>query len=165
MAKDVTRTITIRGKWIREFNRRYNLLNKDIREEIKRLDDEQRVGILLNQDFEFKMSPTAIAEFMVWLQGRIDLRIYDNKATPGTLRDDFWQNNILSTYKLRKQFDILFAKMTQENSDATNRLSGHSAQSGRKLTPAEQVNARKAARYGGESSRESSNLGAVVAVQ
>lgn len=50
-------------------------------------------------------------------------------------------------------------------SHAQNRFAGNAAKCGRKLTPAEQVIARKAARYGGDAAREPSDLGAVVAVQ
>ena len=79
--------------------------------------------------------------------------------------DAFWRTNVMAPAKLRKQFDILFAKMTQENFDAQNRLSGNPAQNGRKLTPAEQVSAAHAARYGGESAGESSTMDSLVAVQ
>ena len=33
--------------------------------------------------------------------------------------DDFWQNNILSTEKLRKQYDQLAMKMKKSNTDKT----------------------------------------------
>ena len=56
---------------------------------------------------------------------QIDLMIRLDKREPSVIeaviewcqQDEFWQNNILSTQKLRKQFDQLELKMNQDNGD------------------------------------------------
>ena len=55
----------------------------------------------------------------------IEKTIQINKRTPDEIekvikwcqKDDFWQNNILSTEKLRKQFDTLYLKMNERSND------------------------------------------------
>ena len=63
----------------------------------------------------------------IWAK-HIDLAIRIDNRTPEELRaviewcqgDSFWQNNILSTEKLRKQFDKLWMQMKGEE-NGTNR--------------------------------------------
>jgi len=59
----------------------------------------------------------------------IDLSIRIDKRTPDELRkviiwcqqDDFWKANILSTSKLRKQFDKLWVKMPKQEKSRTQK--------------------------------------------
>jgi len=59
----------------------------------------------------------------------IDLMIRIDKRDPGVIekiiiwcqQDDFWQNNILSTAKLRKQYDQLFMKMNATKNKKINK--------------------------------------------
>lgn len=68
--------------------------------------------------------------FQTWAK-HIDLMIRNDQRSPADIqrvidwcqRDPFWQNNILSTSKLREKFDQLLLKMESPNGD--NRVSNH----------------------------------------
>ncbi|MCK5641213.1 MAG: hypothetical protein KAJ19_10460 [Gammaproteobacteria bacterium] len=90
---DPTRTLGIRTKWQAENTRRFRALKGDINRFI--LKDESIVineSIVTNKTFDFASDPQSVAEFMVWLQGRIDARIFDNKDTA----QDVWQNKYIN---------------------------------------------------------------------
>lgn len=59
-------------------------------------------------------------------------------------RDSFWQSNILSPAKLRKQFDTLYPKFKAQRDEKDQRPTGHGGQpSAAKLTPAQRIAAKR----------------------
>ncbi|MCK5643134.1 MAG: hypothetical protein KAJ19_20160, partial [Gammaproteobacteria bacterium] len=85
IADDPTKTIAIRSTWNAAFTRRYRALKGDINRFI--LKSERTTNVA----FDFQSDPRSVAEFLVWLQGRIDARIFDNAATA----EDLWQNRFI----------------------------------------------------------------------
>lgn len=86
---DPTRTLTIRKRWISDFSARYRRLKGDINRFIL------NSVTVINQPFDFALDPQRVADFLGFLQARIDARIFDGKTTPV----DFWQNQyILQAY-------------------------------------------------------------------
>lgn len=84
---DPTRTLGIRTRWESENARRFRALKGDINRFV--LKSERTVT---NKKFDFESDPQSVAEFMVWLQGRIDARLFDNKDSA----QEMWQNKYIN---------------------------------------------------------------------
>lgn len=76
-------------------------------------------------------------------------------------RDSFWRTNILSTGKLRQQFDTLYAKQ-REQAHAANRLTGNSGTAGSKQTPGQRTAAKREALRRREIAEQSPDVGTVA---
>ena len=102
-AKDPTKTVGVRKRWMRQFNARFRqlkgrinlLLIKGIEGNIPvPFTDEQQ--LIVNQ-FEFTSDPQSVARFMAWLQLQVDDLLFTNDATP----TKHWQNKFIDQSYLR----------------------------------------------------------------
>jgi hypothetical protein len=83
---------------------------------------EFRLSKLLYDKIKKRNNGHKLPNLKMWSK-QIDLMIRIDKRKPDDIKeiilwcqsDPFWQNNILSTSKLRKQYDALFLKMRKEN--------------------------------------------------
>lgn len=85
---DPTRTIMIRRRWIADFTRRYRALARDVNGFILRSETTVIDSLVVNVPFNFAQDAQRVADFLAFLQQRIDVRIFDNF----TNHDGFWQN-------------------------------------------------------------------------
>lgn len=96
---DPSHTITLRARFVRDINRRFNALKRDIRISII---DNDCFGIQLNilrtltplprKAFEFVRAPQKVSMFMTWLQHQEDAGILEMIYRPGVAIESAWSD-------------------------------------------------------------------------
>lgn len=103
LAKDPTKTVGVRKRWMTQFNKRFTQLKGRINRllikgvegniPVPQINEQQ---LVINQ-FEFESNPQSVARFMAWLQLQVNDLLFTNDATPA----DIWQNKFIDQSYLR----------------------------------------------------------------
>lgn len=85
---DPTRTQVIRAEWSREVTRRFKKLAREMTAAFV-----DGPPFITTNAFDYTSNPTAILEFLAWLDTRINATMFDNFDAPSP---EFWQNTYLN---------------------------------------------------------------------